>query len=395
LVRFLLAVAIMGIVAGLYETTFGNYLSDVFEIGDQERGALEFPREMPGFLVTFVMGAIASVALNRSAFLAMLLGAAGLAGMAFCDKSAGLGVMTVYLVLWAAGSHINMPVARSIALGLADEGRRASRLAQVGVAGIVGTMIGAGIVSVSMRMGWMSFKGVYLTAAGFAVVAAFVVLSIGRVERHGRVRRTRFVFKRRYTLFYVLSALFGARKQVFITFGPWVLIRLFKRESFTIGDLWLIYSFLGLFVRPLVGRLIDWWGEKKTLVVDGVLLACVCTTYAVAGRYTREAVALYAVMAAYVVDQLAFAMQDARATYLSKIVERPEDLAGGLSAGITIDHAVSMTIPFVGGVVWAAFGFQYVFWGAAVVALSSSVASLFIRIPADEPTEVSSVQGVA
>ncbi|RYD04185.1 hypothetical protein N752_15180 [Desulforamulus aquiferis] len=53
---FILAGAFLGFYTGLYEPTFNNYLSDIFNIGEVARGALEFPRELPGFLVVFFMG---------------------------------------------------------------------------------------------------------------------------------------------------------------------------------------------------------------------------------------------------------------------------------------------------------------------------------------------------
>lgn len=383
--RFLLAVAFMGVVGGLFETTFNNYLAEVFNISAEARGQIEFPREMPGFLVTLVAGALASVVLNRAGAIAMFLVAAGLVGMAFSGGS--LAAVILFMMIWSTGAHLSMPVNQSITLSLAGSGRRGARLGQMGMATVAGAIVGAGIIATVMRRGWISFQGAYLLAAVFALAAGVTVLSMGRVERPGQVRRTAFVFKRRYLLYYILSALFGARKQIFMTFGPWVLIRIFSRPAYTFANLWLIYSVLGLFARPLVGRLIDVWGERKTLVSEGTVVMLVCLTYAVAGRYAGSNAALYAVMAAYVLDQMAFAMSMARTTYLSKIVERPEDLPGGLAAGVSIDHAVSMTVPLLGGLVWMKYGFEYVFWGAAVIAVVSSAVSLLIRLPAGDKEE--------
>jgi hypothetical protein len=48
---------------------------------------------------------------------------------------------------------------------------------------------------------------------------------------------------------------------------------------------------------------------------------------------------------------------------------------------VTIDHAVSMSIPALGGWLWAAKGFPYVFVVAAVLAAFNVIAAGFIRIP--------------
>lgn len=377
----------MGVVASLFETTFSNYLNDVFGISTTDRGRLEFPREMPGFLVALVAGALAGVVLNRAVAIAMLVTAVGLLGMAFSQSS--FTAVVVFMVIWSTGMHLSMPVQRSITLSLAAKNRPGTRLGQMGVANIAGTFVGAGIVATAMRWEWISFRGVYIIAAVFALAAGAVMLSMGRVERPGRRRRTAFVFKRRYLLYYVLCALFGARKQIAMTFGPWVLVLVFARSSHTFADLWLICAAIGLFVRPLVGRLIDRWGERKSLFSEGAILVIICVTYAMGGRHGDSTAALYVVMAAYVLDQLAFSFHMARTTYLSKIVERREDLPGGLAAGVTIDHAVSMTMPLLGGMVWMKYGFEYVFWGAAVIAMVSSSVSLLIRTPADGPDSAS------
>ena len=383
-VRFLVAIAFTGIVAGLFETTFNNYLAEVFGLSAEARGQIEFPREMPGFLVTLVAGALASVVLHRAGAIAMFVMAAGLAGMALSAGS--LGLLIFFMVIWSTGAHLSMPINQSITLSLVGKDRQATSLSKMGVATIAGTILGAGVIATVMRSEWISFRGAYLMAAAFAVGAGVTILSMGRVERPGRVRRTAFVFKRRYLLYYLLSALFGVHKQIFMTFGPWVLIRIFSRPAYTFANLWVICSIAGLFVRPLVGRIIDRWGERASLFTEGVVLASVCTAYAVAGAHGESIAALYVVLAAYVLDQLSLAISVARTTYLSKIVEKPEDLPGGLAAGVSIDHAVSMTGPLVGGLVWMRFGFQYVFLGAAVLALASSAVSLMIRLPAKETT---------
>lgn len=376
LTQFFIAVALMGVVGGLYEPTFNNYLADVFGIGAEKRGMIELPREMPGFLVTLVAGALAAVALNRAAAVAMLVVAAGLVGLAFTPGH--FTALMIFMVIWSVGAHLSMPVMNSITLSFASAERRASSLGKMSAVSIFGTILGAGLVTVLMPTGVISYRGAYLIAAACAVAAAVAIISMGRIEKPGQRRRTVFVFKRRYGLYYALCAFFGARKQIFMTFGPWVIVTMFKQPPQMIAGLWIVFSVLGLFLQPLVGRAIDHWGERMSLVTEGIVLAVVCTMYSIAGLFAPSQYALWVVMAAYVVDQMCFSVSMARTTYLSRIIEKPEDLPGGLAAGVSIDHAVSMSIPLVGGVAWALYGFQYVFWAAGLIALGSSALSLLI-----------------
>ena len=87
------------------------------------------------------------------------------------------------------------------------------------------------------------------------------------------------------------------------------------------------------------------------------------------------------IYASFVLDLVLFNVSIARTTYASKIVVKKDDLTATLSLGVTIDHAVSMSIPTLGGLVWIIYGYQYVFIGAAVVAVLTLVATGFITVP--------------
>jgi hypothetical protein len=52
-----------------------------------------------------------------------------------------------------------------------------------------------------------------------------------------------------------------------------------------------------------------------------------------------------------------------------------------LSLGITINHAVSMSIPTVGGLMWVAYGHSSVFLATAGIAVLMGVFSALVRVP--------------
>jgi len=172
--------------------------------------------------------------------------------------------------------------------------------------------------------------------------------------------------------------IFGARKQVFLTFAPWVLIKLFNCGIETFALLGIIGTIIGLFFRPLLGRAIDTWGERTILSIDAVCLTSLCILYALAPKLFTENIALLLIMTCYVIDQVLFAVTMVRTTYLNRIVESVDDLAPSISMGITLDHAVSMTVPFAGGLLWAHWGSQWVFAAAGVIGLLSFIAARFI-----------------
>ena len=136
--------------------------------------------------------------------------------------------------------------------------------------------------------------------------------------------------------------LYGARKQLFITFGPWMLVDLFRQPVQTMTLLFLVISLVGIGVQPLVGRLTDRFGPRAVLGGEALLLIVVCVVYAFAPELLPVGAALVVVSACYVVDQASNAVTMTRAVYASQIVEDAADVSPTLSLGISIDHDVDV-----------------------------------------------------
>jgi MFS family permease len=134
----------------------------------------------------------------------------------------------------------------------------------------------------------------------------------------------------------------------------------------------------------LMGEVIDWFGERAVLAMDELFLLLICLTYAFAGDILPKSWSLYALYATYVLDNLLFALRVARTTYIKKIAEDPKDITPTISMGITIDHAVAMTLPILSGYVWEAYGFRWVFLIAASIALAGFFICLQIKVPKQE-----------
>jgi hypothetical protein len=82
-----------------------------------------------------------------------------------------------------------------------------------------------------------------------------------------------------------------------------------------------------------------------------------------------------------VLDQTLFGLRVARTTYLKKIAIDPADITPTMGAGITIDHAVAMTLPILSGYLWEAVNFRWVFILAAGIALAGMFVCLRIKVP--------------
>ncbi|MGD2174103.1 MAG: MFS transporter [Candidatus Brocadiaceae bacterium] len=394
---FVAAVALLGVAGGIFETSSNNYYAEVFQMTARQRGALELPREFPGFMVAVMTGVLFFVAEAYLGVLAAGLVASGLVGLAaFAMHADQYANMLVFLVVWSAGTHLMMPVRNSLALTLArrsQEGAKLGRLASVNSLAVMG---GAAVVWFTFAVLGRSFATVFLVGAGAAVGSGAVLLALGRNMDPAHHRpRPKLVYRRRYLLFYVLSVLFGARKQTFITFGPWVLIRLFGQPAQTIAVLWIITHLLIVLLLPAVGRLLDRVGERTVLMADAGVLLLVCLSYGFSRMLLPERVAFYVVCGAYVTDQFLFPVQMARTTYLSKIARSRRDISGALGLSVSIDHAVSIPIAIIGGWLWTEFGHHYVFAGAACIAVLTFAMASFVRVERVEHPELVESPGEA
>jgi uncharacterized membrane protein len=61
LVRLLIIVAIMACAGAVFSSVMPDYLKNHIGIEGDVRGALEIPRELPGFLLVFITGVLVSI----------------------------------------------------------------------------------------------------------------------------------------------------------------------------------------------------------------------------------------------------------------------------------------------------------------------------------------------
>ncbi len=367
----------LSISVGISETSFNNYYNDVFHLGADARGFLEFPRELPGFLTALMTGLLAFAPETVLAGLSATAVGFGMLGIAAWP--ADWGSMLAFLTLWSIGTHLIMPVRSSLAMQLASGDEQGKRLGQIQAVGIAASIIGCLIVIAVMSGKDRNYRLLYSLGGAAALAGSLFLFGMRMPGAH--LERPKFVFEKRFSIYYVLSLFFGARKQIFITFGPWVLVKIFHQPPTIFARMWIIASLLGIAFQPLLGRAIDRFGERAVLMTDAALTAIVCLVYGFAHLISDARAALAILSACLVADQLLFGTGMARDTYVAKIARSKEQISPTLSLGVSINHAVSMSLPSVGGLVWVKYGHSAVFVGAALLALATMFTSSMIRIP--------------
>jgi len=379
---FFAASALLGVTAAVESTSFTNRLVEDLGFTILQRTALEFPRELPGLLVVFITGALVFLGDTRTAAIGSIIGGAGL--FAFGIVPSGFWPVVITMVIYNIGTHIYLPLQGSISMTFAKEGNLGRRLGEIQSVSTAALILTAAVLYVFYAYVKIPFAVAFTIGAVAMALAGVVFLFMS--PGPPKTGKRRFVVRKKYTLYYMLSFFFGARKQITITFVTWLIVTIYDQPASTIVILFFITNVIGVFFRPWLGNRIDTLGEKFVLSLESALLLISCVGFALAGLLFSRLAALLIVSACYVIDNLfTTGSQMARTTYVKRLSDDNNEVAGTLSMGTSLDHLISMVIPFFAGLLWEwndGRGYIYVFLGGALISLVCLLLANRIRFPA-------------
>jgi predicted MFS family arabinose efflux permease len=374
---FVVASLTVGIAFSIVESTFNNFLNERFALNGFERSFLEFPREMPGFLVIFVSASLWFLCSRRQLVVAMLLAATGALLIGFASPV--YMIMVAWLFIYSLGQHLFIPLSFTIGMELAREGKTGQRLGQLNAIRNLAIIIGSSLVFFGFKFLGFTFHHTFaLSAVAFVVAAALMFLM--KPEKTQKPTEHLKLYKE-YRLYYLLSVLYGSRKQIFLTFAPWVLVTIFHQPTQTIAMLYVIGGAIGILFQPFLGWAIDKFGERFVLLSEAGLLVFVCLGYGFSKFLMQEGPAFIIACICYLLDQMLMSVNMARSTYIKKIALNDSHVQPALTASVTIDHIFSIAAGLLGGAIWVTLGFQFVFLLGAFIAVGNFIAALYIRIP--------------
>jgi hypothetical protein len=295
----------------------------------------------------------------------LLLVGVGLTGYVAADS---VKDVIVFSVIWSMGFHLWIPLSTNMTLTFARVGHAAERLGQMRAVGAVGSLLGLGgiVVLASGRLpivGAVGMRYLFVLCGCVVLVAAVASSRITGLKPPSLVKP--WAFKRRYALYYLLTFLEGWRKQIFLSFATFALVREYGAPVYHIATLMFINLGINLVLAPAVGRLIDRVGERAVLSVYYPALAIVFVLYALIPYRTW----LYTL---YVVDNVLFVLALALPSYLNRVAD-PDDRRQCLAMGVTMNHIAAVLMPLVGGMLWQHYGYQIPFYCGAAVALVSLI----------------------
>ncbi|QEN09707.1 MFS transporter [Oceanispirochaeta crateris] len=380
---FLLVMMLFGLGGGLFRGVQDNYLA-YLGIDEAGRGIVEFFRELPGLLLFLLLALLYRMAERRIIRLALGFSVAGMIG--FLALGTSIVPAVISLTLWSLGEHLIMPVRQSYAIHSAEPGREGAAIGLLRGVENAGQVIGLAIVSLIFLMpsirsdrdagGRQGFVIVFIAVACLIILA--LITSLGIVQSKGKLQRKRLYFRKKYGKYYGLEVFYGARKQVFLTFGPYLLILHYGAKTEYLASILGLCALLNIFFTPLIGRLIDRLGYRTIMIGDTVVLFFVCLFYGFAHRIFPHEIAFIVVSINFVLDWIISNASMASSVYVSRISEDKEEMTSTLSTGISINHLISVAIAFFGGFIWKSFGVEWLFSLAALMAVGNSLFALSI-----------------
>ncbi len=392
LIVFFIITGAVGLASGLYDTVFGNYLKEVYNITDIQRGLIEGPRELPGFLCLFIISSLAFLGDIRIAFFAQILSVIGMVILGFFTPP--LALMLLVLFIFSSGQHIYMPLADSIFISLnPDENKIGKRMGQYKSIDTAFRLLAAVIAFIGFKYGFLSFntetKTIFLISAiflSFAAVLFFILIN----HRKEKIVEKKFTlnFDKKYSYYYILAAIHGAQKQIMLVFGPWVLISMLKRPTDSIALLTVIGAFIGIFFLRALGKWIDKFGIKKLLYLDALSFIIVYFIYGLIAwgldsnflPYVGWPVIMVSIL--FVLDRISMSMGMVRVLYMKSIAKKPEDITSALSTGISLDHFITIGFAALAGLIWDKLGPQYVFFCTSLLSFVNVYIANKVKIPA-------------
>lgn len=170
----------------------------------------------------------------------------------------------------------------------------------------------------------------------------------------------------------MLEIFYGARKQVFFTFGPYVLILFYGADAARISLLYAISAVACFFLSPVVGKIIDRAGYKIVMIMDTVLLVGVCFFYGFAHRIFPMDVAYTICCVNYVLDSVISLASMASSVYVQDLSTDQDEVRATLSTGISVNHMITLLIALGGGWIWQTLGMETLFILSAILGLCNS-----------------------
>jgi hypothetical protein len=348
-------------------TLISNFGVEVANLNAFQMGVTHSVREIPGFLSVAVILLLLFMAEHKAAALSIVLLGLGLSVTGYFPTFAGVALTTF---IFSTGFHFFEPLNQSLSLQYFDLASTPIILGRFrAVCAITNILVGAFIYLAS---GWLSYTGLFMCLGLVVTAMGLWALLQDPSDKSLPPQRKKMIMRKKYWLFYALTFLSGARRQILMVFAAFLLVQKFQYSIKAMTVLFVINNIVAYFANPLIGRMVNVYGERKLMSIEYAVAILVFLAYAFSDSHIL-------VGFAFIIDQLSFSFVMCIRTYLQKIAD-PRDIAPSSAVGFTINHVAAVFIPLTGGALWL-LDYRIPFEAGMVLAAISLILAQLVRIP--------------
>jgi len=351
-----------------YTMLFNNFAVETVHLEGFHVGLTQSIREIPGFLALTAIYVMMVVREHRLAAFSMVLLGSGVAMTGLFPSFSGVALTTL---LMSFGFHYYETVNQSLTLQYFSTHQSPLVMGKLRSLAAISSIISGAVI---WCLGYvMDYSGMFLVVGG--VVTAAGLWATVQDPTHAAIppQKLRMFLKRRYWLYYALTFMSGARRQIYMVFSMFLLVKVFHFSVQGITVLFIINNLVNWIINPMIGRAINVHGERLLCSVEYIGVIVVFLTYAYASSK-------WVVAGMYILDYILFNFAVAIRTYFQKIAD-PEDIAPSSAVGFTINHIAAVFLPALGGYLWM-LDYRIPFLMGAVLGGVSLLLAQFIRVPA-------------
>jgi hypothetical protein len=353
-----------------WQTLLNNFAIERAAFSGREMGILQSLREIPGFLAFGVVFLLLLVREQKLAYFSLALLGLGTAITGFFPNVLGLYITTVIM---SVGFHYYETLQTSLALQWSDTSNSAELLGKLIAAGSFASIITFGLIWLGDNLLQLDYQWIYLVMGGLTMMLALGSWLTFPIFAQKAEQHKHMVLRKRYWLYYLLTFMSGARRQIFVVFAGFLMVEKFGYSVSQIASLFLVNATINIFLAPRIGRMIGRIGERRALLIEYAGLMLVFCGYALVENVVMAG-------ALYIVDHLFFAMAIALKTYFQKIAAK-EDIASTAGVSFSINHIAAVVIPVIFGLIWLSSPALVFYAGAGMAALSFALSLLVPESP--------------
>ena len=378
---FIISLITFGLSYGLYKAVIDNYLAEIVNMNQFDRGVSEFFRELPGFLLVFILALLYEFSAEKIFKAGALIMLAGMFMQSVIP--ANRFWVTCAVFIYSTGEHMQFGMRSTIALEYSQSGKGGAALGIQNSAYQFGTLAGYILIAIIFyflgnRMNL--YRPVFFVSSSIIVMGMLIILRLhgeSRPDRHV----SRFYFRQKFMKFYMLEIFYGARKQIFFTFGPYLLVLFYGAGAMAISILFALSAIACFVCSPLVGKIIDRFGYKIVMVMDTLILVIVCFFYGFAHHMFSMQTAFIVCCVNYILDSVISLASMASNVYVQDLSESPEEMKATISTGVSVNHLITILIALFGGWIWQVMGIETLFMLSAAFGLCNSAYAASIVVP--------------